>query len=175
MTLKNELPSWEWWLDIALQQSTCVYTYHVHTRALTSRLRPLYVTGYSTEAVVTYRSDIHCHFPSPVFSMYLINLSITTFYRWYYSGALSKAVTKHSGLLRFDVALLLKRCETFRTNAPSTHRIHIQWRKILEYRCFRCQNSTDRNSRFTPLSNRHNVPCSEILGRRGLGGGVQRC
>jgi hypothetical protein len=101
-TFKNQLPSWEWWLDIALQQSTCVHTYHAHTRALTSRLRPLYVTGYSTEAV-TYRSHIQCHFPSPDFNMYLINLSIMTSDRRYYSGALSKAVTKYSGLLRFDV------------------------------------------------------------------------
>jgi hypothetical protein len=36
--------------------------------------------------------------------------------RRYYSGALSKAVTKYSCLLRSDAELLLERCETFRRN-----------------------------------------------------------
>ena len=36
--------------------------------------------------------------------------------RRYFSGAISKAVTKRSCLLISDMALLLKRCETFRTN-----------------------------------------------------------
>jgi hypothetical protein len=107
------------------------------------------VSGRCTEAV-TYRSDIQFHFPSSVFKMYHTNLSIMTFDRRYYSGALSKAVTEHSGLMRYDVALVLKRCQTFR----GTRRIHTQWIKIHEDRCLRCQNSTDRNSRFTPLTNR---------------------
>jgi hypothetical protein len=57
-------------------------------------------------------------FPSPVFNMYLINLSIMTFHQRYYSGALNKANTTHSGLARSDVALLLQRCQMFRRNAP---------------------------------------------------------
>ena len=54
-----------------------------------------------------------------------MNLSIRAFDWRYYSGALSKAVTEYSGLLRSDDALLLKRNETL----ECTHRIHIQWLK----------------------------------------------
>ena len=68
--------------------------HRIHTCALTSRLRLLYVTGYSN-----FRSDIQFHVPSSVFNMYLINSSIATFDQRYYSGALSKAVTEHSGLV----------------------------------------------------------------------------
>jgi len=100
--------------------STCVYTCHVHTCALTSRLRLLHIIGYSTE-VVTYPSDIRFHFPFPVFNMYYTNLSIMTFARRFYSGALNQAFTKHSGLPRSDVALLLKRCETSRKDAPHSY------------------------------------------------------
>jgi hypothetical protein len=106
-----------WRLDSALQQFLIP---RVFARVMYVHVHSLHVSHYPTSAV-TYRSHSLFHFPSQVFNMYLINLSIMTFDPRYYSGALSKAVTKQSGLLRFDVALLLKRCETFRKNAPRSN------------------------------------------------------
>jgi len=90
-------------------------------------------THFTSQATVCHRllyrsCDVSVRHPVPfsfsIFNMYLLNLSIMTFDQRYYSGALSKAATKHSGLLvRFDVAFLLKRCQTFRRNAPHSYSI----------------------------------------------------
>jgi hypothetical protein len=136
-----------WRLDSALQQFLIP---RVFTRVMYIHVHSLHVSRYYTSPATLHQLLPLGHTACSTFPpKYLINLSIMTFDRRYYSGALSKAVTKQFGLLRFDVALLLKRCETFRRNRNAFKR------------CLRCQNSTDRNSRFTPLTNPQDSPTAK--------------
>jgi hypothetical protein len=99
--------------NIALQHSLIP---RVFTRVMHTHVYSLHVTRRSTKAV-TCLTNTQLHFSCPVFNKRDINLEIITFDRRYYSGALNQAVTEHSGLLRSEVSLLLKRCQTFRINA----------------------------------------------------------